>query len=83
MEEVEELMRQGFTLEEALKAVSKAENQNGCGGVNICAGNAGGTGVVGKREKSALEIEMEAKLKTPRSAHVALLVKQSLFPDCS
>ena len=47
MEEVEELMRQGFTLEEALKAVSKAENQNGCGGVNICAGNAGGMGVVG------------------------------------
>ena len=27
-------------------------------------------------------LEMEAKLKTPRSAHVALLVKQSLFPDC-
>ena len=28
-------------------------------------------------------IEMEAKLKTPRYDHVALLVKQSLFPDCA
>ena len=27
-------------------------------------------------------IEMEAKLKTPRSHHVALLVQQSLFPEC-
>ena len=28
-------------------------------------------------------IEMEAKLKIPRYDHVALLVKQSLFPDCA
>ena len=28
-------------------------------------------------------IEMEYELKTPRENHVALLVKQSLFPDCS
>ena len=28
-------------------------------------------------------IEMESKMKTPRSSHVALLVKESLFPDCS
>ena len=27
-------------------------------------------------------IELEAKLKTPRSHHVALLVQPSLFPDC-
>ena len=27
-------------------------------------------------------IELEAKLKTPRSHHVALLVKPSLFPEC-
>ena len=27
-------------------------------------------------------IEMEAKLKTPRSDHVALLVQQSIFPKC-
>ena len=27
-------------------------------------------------------IVLEAKLKTPRSHHVALLVQQSLFPEC-
>ena len=70
-------MRQGFTLEEALKAVSKAENQNG---VNICAGNAGGTGVAGKREKSALEREMEAKLASGMSAEeVKMLTSKISF----
>ena len=28
-------------------------------------------------------IKMEAELKTPRYDHVALLVDQSLFPECS
>ena len=28
-------------------------------------------------------VELESKLKTPRREHVALLVKQSLFPECS
>ena len=27
-------------------------------------------------------IEMEAKLKTPRSDHIALMVQRSLFPEC-
>ena len=27
--------------------------------------------------------KMESKLKTPRAYHVALPVKQSIFPDCS
>ena len=72
-------MRQGFTLEEALKAVSKAENQNGCGGVNICAGNAGGTGVVGKREKSALEREMEAKLASGMSAEEVKMLTSKII----
>ena len=60
MEKVEELMRQGFTLEEALKAVSNAERQKGGGG------NIGGGG--GKREVSALEREMEAALASGMSA---------------
>ena len=28
-------------------------------------------------------LKMETELKTPRCGHVALLVQQSLFPDCS
>ena len=28
-------------------------------------------------------LEMESKLKTPRFSHVALLLRQSLFPECS
>ena len=28
-------------------------------------------------------IKLEAELKTPRYNHVALLVEQSLFPECS
>ena len=43
MEEVEELLRQGFTLEEALKAVqSNAESQNGGGGGGEGRGVGGG-----------------------------------------
>ena len=80
MEEVEELMRQGFTLEEALKAVSNAESLSGrggggggkgsigggnVGGGNVGGGNVGGAG--GKREASALEREMEAALASGMS----------------
>ena len=67
MEEVEELMRQGFTLEEALKAVSNAERQNGGGG------NIGGGG--GKREVSALEREMEAALASGMSAEEVNMIR--------
>ena len=28
-------------------------------------------------------LEMDSRLKTPRSEHAALLVRQSLFPECS
>ena len=76
MEEVEELMRQGFTLEEALKAVSNAERQNGGGG------NIGGGGG-GKREVSALEREMEAALASGMSAEevnmIQYIFKSSTF----
>ena len=68
-------MRQGFTLEEALKAVSNAESLSGrgggvggkgsIGGGNVGGGNVGGAG--GKREASALEREMEAALATGMS----------------
>ena len=73
-------MRQGFTLEEALKAVSNAESQSGKGdggggrgsifggntvGGNVGGGNVGGAG--GKREASALEREMEAALASGMS----------------
>ena len=73
-------MRQGFTLEEALKAVSNAESQSGrggggggrgsigggnVGGGNVGGGNVGGAG--GKREASALEREMEAALASGMS----------------
>ena len=67
MEKVEELMRQGFTLEEALKAVSNAERQNGGGG------NIGGGG--GKREVSALEREMEAALASGMSAEEVNMIR--------
>ena len=68
MEEVEELMRQGFTLEEALKAVSKAESQNEGGG----RGNVGGSG---QREVSALEREMEAALASGMSADEVNMIR--------
>ena len=68
MEKVEELMRQGFTLEEALKAVSNAERQNGGGG------NLGGGGG-GKREVSALEREMEAALASGMSAEEVNMIR--------
>ena len=75
MEKVEELMRQGFTLEEALKAVSNAERQNGGGG-NVGGGgggNIGGGG--GKREVSALEREMEAALASGMSAEEVNMIR--------
>ena len=76
MEEVEKLMRQGFTLEEALKAVSNAERQNGGGG------NLGGGGG-GKREVSALEREMEAALASGMSAEEVNMIRwTSTFSRC-
>jgi len=73
-------MRQGFTLEEALKAVSNAESQNGSeergghGGGGVVGGDldGGGGGSVngglgGKREASSLEREMEALLASGMS----------------
>ena len=47
----------------------------------------GGPNVYGDLYKYNAEndewIEMESKLKTPRSRHIALLVQQSVFPKCS
>ena len=73
-------MRQGFTLEEALKAVSNAESQNGSeergghGGAGVVGGDVDGGGGGsgngdrgGKREVSALEREMEALLASGMS----------------
>ena len=82
MEEVEKLMRQGFTLEEALKAVSNAERQNGGGGnLGGGGGNIGGGG--GKREVSALEREMEAALASGMSAEEVNMIRwTSTFSRC-
>ena len=74
-------MRQGFTLEEALKAVSNAERQNGGGGnlgggggnIGGGGGNIGGGG--GKREVSALEREMEAALASGMSAEEVNMIR--------
>ena len=50
------------------------------GGYN---GNDGYIGEIYRYSAASDEwIELKAKLKTPRSHHVSLLVQQSLFPAC-